>query len=396
MILYGYAVLCMVSIGRSGQIQYVVPRYVTFILFAIVGMLLIIIHEIYLNWNYFTQTIRQGFSLLILAVSIALLIQNIYNLPIQLSSSWNSVQIMLRYHETFATESLSLLTPGWSVRSEINKSIGILEENHLNVFYGESKATDVRSTTYSIDSVFMDKSKVTLSGRIWDDIYQDYNRVVSIEIRGINYLAPSIAGSMNAASQILNKDQDELSFSVQIPYEEFKEGANDLSLDVFTLSEGMVYRIPFKIWIEGDKTEIIKSDIFSQPVEISQGYKKNEESKYNIDSMNLQVAEDNKIHANNQDMLLISGWCIDEKNKFSAGDIYLKVGETWIKAEKQERLDVADYFHSIKYKDSGFTISIPLEKYKEGNYSCSIILINENKKSYCENVLPWEIDIANN
>lgn len=391
MILYGYGVIFMAAIGRSGQMQYVVPRYITFSLIAILGVFLIAINEIQINSEKLKCDLKKYLFIGLILFSSFILIQNINTLPIQLSASLSSVQIMLKNHEVFAAESLSLLKPGWVDRQVIDTSIGILEANEFNVFSIEKKDSKVMTARYSIDTITTDGSTVNIYGRIWDDKYCVEKRAVAIEKDNINILAESIAGSMNPFSQIMNGDQDKLSFTARIPYESFQVGQNNINLNVFTLSEGLIYSMPVNLWISEDGSKIVAGS-FTKPDKFKQDIKKEDgEALYNIDYINLQINENSKIEASTDSILVMSGWCVDDIHKYAAGNVYLKIGEHLIKAAKQRRIDVADYFNIKEYEDAGFSIILPLGLFEESEYTCSIIIVNDTEQYYFESVLPWTL-----
>jgi len=83
--------------------------------------------------------------------------------------------------------------------------------------------------------------------------------------------------------------------------------------------------------------------------------------------------------------IVIKGMAIDKPRKTAAAGVYVKIGNQFFETNYgQNQRAFADRSKNPKYLKSGFTITIPKAKIKNGDYDVSLCVVSSDRKTYYE------------
>lgn len=107
--------------------------------------------------------------------------------------------------------------------------------------------------------------------------------------------------------------------------------------------------------------------------------------EYNIDyKFGTWQSNEEVYFPDNVEKGIMSGFAFNKMDFKTADDILLIINGFFIPAKLYDREDIAKYFSNEKYLHSGFEFLIPQDALKVGRNDCSVIFLDEENKSYCE------------
>ncbi len=97
------------------------------------------------------------------------------------------------------------------------------------------------------------------------------------------------------------------------------------------------------------------------------------------------AAKDKQPFRITENKITIKGMAIDKPRKTAAAGVYVKIGDQFFKTDYgQPQRAYSERAKNPKYLKSGFTVVIPKNKIKNGDYDVSLCVVSSDKKNYYE------------
>lgn len=112
-----------------------------------------------------------------------------------------------------------------------------------------------------------------------------------------------------------------------------------------------------------------------------------EGGKCNMETINDNTWDTNKVVFHQNDAVSISGWGVDAQTKRAPSAIFVRVQSGgrvfYAEAAKTDRADVAQYFKEDYYKNSGYKADVSLKGLPQGEYQAMIVMTFPDKAILC-------------
>jgi hypothetical protein len=105
---------------------------------------------------------------------------------------------------------------------------------------------------------------------------------------------------------------------------------------------------------------------------------------YTVDSISGLPLEAESWKNEDKRFITIDGWCFDNIRNTAGLRTYLRIGDQYYSAVRYSREDVAQAFNSDAVSESGFQCMVNVSDFETGDYSCSLIMLDDDGLAYSE------------
>lgn len=277
LLLFGYAVLFTISIGRSGFgiSQALSSRYTSFGILIFIGLILLFYNEFYLNSKKCNKLFKIIVYFVASIIGLAVLTQNIYQLKYCELNKEQKIKLVktLTNYQKVSLDELKWIYPFPSYE-EAYRLINILEENHLNVFsvyeplFCQLSSSILENKNelefngpigFDENTIKVDEKFLCLSGWAIDYINETSYSNLFIKINGRLYKSDSHLNRPDVAEYFNNEKYTNSGFNGYIRLDNpiLNRQENVISV-IVVLQDGNSYYESNKLVVDGINFSIIK------------------------------------------------------------------------------------------------------------------------------------------